>query len=609
MRILILLIVVTGAAWIIQVRSASVESGARPGFNVPIYGGIYHSALQDNPPTFDPALATDSISVACVLQMFDGLVRFDLSSRQETEASRAQGAITSAVAESWAISSDGLEYRFHLNSKIRFHASTEGGQRTACGGRAVTAADVKFSFERVLDPETDSARTQLFQIIVGADEFMSGEEEGVSGIQAIDPVKAGETGHRSCNLPCTVSIRLKTPYAPFLATLTMSNASVVPREDVEKWGREFRNHPVGTGAFRFETFEPNVRLVLAKNPVYFGGSPYLDRLVFNILPEEDIMFREFLAGRIFHTTVPDPLYNQVRRKDSVWAPYFTEVSQLGTYYFGMNALIPPFDNRLVRRAFSHAVDKTSIVKFIKIGRVQEARGPLPPGIRGYNASLRSYDFNLKLADELLTKAGYPRSNSGRLRTGFPEIPLYIPEGEDHLRITKAIQANLADLGIRAYTVVNTWRTHLGLVKNGKVGLFRLGWVADYMDADNFLYYQFYSGNIGSSNGVSYSNPEVDDLLLRARRSTNSLLRMKLYQQAEQLIVDDAVWICLFYFNTAIVRQPFVHGINLTPMGDQLIMYRDVWLDPEKDRKPPVSRTAPVWNTEGELQAPEAFGSL
>ncbi|MBI3891105.1 MAG: hypothetical protein HY303_06205 [Candidatus Wallbacteria bacterium] len=112
-------------------------------------------------------------------------------------------------------------------------------------------------------------------------------------------------------------------------------------------------------------------------------------------------------------------------------------------------------------------------------------------------------------------------------------------------------------------------------------------MADYMDADNFLYYQFFSGNIGSSNSVSYTNREVDSLLVQARRETNPLLRIKLYQKAEQLIVDDAVWICIYYFNTAIVRQPFVHGINLTPLGDQLITFRDVWLAQGAGEPPPM----------------------
>ncbi|MBI4866979.1 MAG: ABC transporter substrate-binding protein [Candidatus Wallbacteria bacterium] len=595
MRWLVIAALLAGAAWTARTYVPGTEAPGGSAVEGPVVGGIYHAALSTNPPTFDPALATDTTSVFCLLQMFDGLVKFDLSTNGTDAAdSQSQGSITSAVAESWDISSDGLVYTFHLSPKVTFHATSENGRPTANGGRRVTASDVKFSFERVLDPLTESARAQIFSVIEGAEEFRAGKTRSVRGLEAITLPKAAESRHAGCSQPCTIRIRLTSPYAPFLATLTMSNAFIVPKEDVLKWGKDFRNHPVGTGAFRFESFAPNAKVVLSRNPAYFGGPPYLDRVEFHIIAEEDALFGEFLAGRIYHSSVPDKFYTQVKRSGSIWAPFFTEVSQLGTYYFGMNAKIPPFDNPLVRRAFSHAVDKTSIVKFIKTGRVQEARGPLPPGIRGYNASLRSYDFDLKQADALLTQAGFPRSRPGGLRQGFPEIPIHIPEGEDHIRITRAIQAGLADLGIAAYPVVNSWKTHLDLTKRGKAGFFRLGWVADYMDADNFLYYQFYSKNVGSSNSVSYENAEVDSLLVQARRETNPLLRIKLYQKAEQLIVDDAVWICIFYFNTAIVRQPFVHGINLTPLGDQLIGFRNVWLAQGAGEPPPLA-VKPEWS--------------
>ncbi len=608
MRKLVLILVLGIGAWCGRLywTTPALQGGSGPA--TPIAGGTYHAALSANPPTFDPALATDTTSVACVQQIFDGLVRFDLSTRSvDGMGSQAQGPVTSAIAESWEMSADGLVYTFHLSPRVRFHASTEGGRATANGGRQVDANDVKFSFERVLDPKTESARTQIFSIIQGADEFMTGKAPQVGGIEALSPAKENPARHVRCASPCTVRIHLKDPYAPFLATLTMPNACIVPREDVARWGKEFRNHPVGTGPFHFESFVPNVQVVLAGNAGYFARPPNLDKVVFHVISEEDALFKEFLAGRIYHTTVPDPLYNQVKRKESVWAPYFTEVSQLGTSYYGMNVHVPPFDNRLVRQAFSHAINKTNIVKFIKAGRVQEARGPLPPGIRGYNASLRSFDFDLRAAEDLLNRAGFLRSTPSGLRTSFPEIPIYIPEGEEHVRITRAIQANLADLGIVSYPVVNTWKSHLDLTKHGKAGFFRLGWVADYMDADNFLYYQFFSGNIGSSNSVGYSNPAVDSLLVEARRATNPLLRIKLYQKAEQLIVDDAVWVCLYYFNTAIVRQPFVMGINLTPLGEELLWYHDVWLTQGAGSIPPLMRQEPEW-TEEDALAESAAGA-
>ncbi|TPW03652.1 MAG: peptide/nickel transport system substrate-binding protein, partial [bacterium] len=171
MRKLVLILVLGIGAWCGRLywTTPALQGGSGPA--TPIAGGTYHAALSANPPTFDPALATDTTSVA------------------------AQGPVTSAIAESWEMSADGLVYTFHLSPRVRFHASTEGGRATANAGRQVNANDVKFSFERVLDPKTESARTQIFSIIQGADEFMAGKTQAVSGIEALAPAKEDPARH------------------------------------------------------------------------------------------------------------------------------------------------------------------------------------------------------------------------------------------------------------------------------------------------------------------------------------------------------------------------------------------------------------------------------
>jgi peptide/nickel transport system substrate-binding protein/oligopeptide transport system substrate-binding protein len=551
--------------------SAEWSGRFRPGVHAPLDGGEYQTALANDPPTLDPALATDSTSSWCVLQLFDGLVRFQGNN---------EGSVGPAIASTWTISPDQCTYTFHLRGDVRFHAVHHwlkpAGGRTAPPsrnkGRLVEAQDFVYSFERVLARETQSARTAIFEEIDGARDFMEGRANSVRGLAAPDAR--------------TVVIRLAKPYAPFLATLTMPNAFVVPREDVAHLGPEFARRPVGTGPFLLDGYEPGRALRLERNPAYFGGVPHLTRVTLHIQSDEEKRFQMFLGGDLHHSTVPDPYYNMIRERDGKWHPYLTEVSELGVYYYGMNVKRAPFDRREVRQALNFAVDRDAIRKYIKSDRVDAAMSPLPPSLRLWERDRSSHPpvhatpihFNLAHANQLLAQAGYPADPVTGARPGFPVLPLHIPAADEHMRIARAVQANLADLGIRCRVVVNPWKEHLALLRKGEASFFRLGWVADYKDADNFLFYNFHSSRIGTSNYTDYSNPVVDDLLHRARQNTRAEYRNELYRLAEEIIVRDAPWICMFYFKTAIVRQPSVRGIDLTEFGEHMIRFHEVWLD-------------------------------
>lgn len=516
----------------------------------PRRGGTYLACLRDDPPTLDPALTIDTTSVSCVIQLFDSLVRCD------------QGhEIRPGIARSWKVSDDLRVYDFELDPKARFHAVSEG-KPTANGGRAVTAEDVRWSFERVLSPATASPRGIIFHVIEGAEAFLAGKSPHVTGIEVL-----GKTGLR---------IRLKRPFAPFLATLSMPNASIVPKEDVLSRGRDFARFPVGTGPFRLARYERGKELVLEANDEYFLGRPYLDVLSFRIIALEGEMFGQFEEGKIFHCTVPDPEYARVKA-DPEYKGDITEVPQIGTYYFGFNLSIKPFDDKALRQALSYAIDKRSIVRYIRNDRVQVARGPLPPGIPGYSAGLQGYEFDLDRAEQLLDEAGYAKNSETGIRETLAPIEVHVDAGTSHMRVLRAIQANLADIGVRTIPRIRDWNEHLAMSEEGKLGFYRMGWVADYLDADNFLFINFHSSNQGKGNGCAYANPEVDRLLLEARRTIDPDARNRLYNQAETLVVDDAVWICIFYYRTCLVSQKFVQGLNLTPLGEHMLRFEKVWL--------------------------------
>lgn len=541
-------------------RAATRRVTGSLGAPQPKRGGTYRAPLENDVPTFDPALAADTTSLACALQLYEGLVRF-----QESKTQSGRLDVAPALAESWDISEDGRTYTFRLRKGVYFHPPPGSPPEWR---REITSQDVRFSFERVLRPEVHSPAATTFAPIEGSEAVQAGETPHLSGLETPD-------AH-------TVVIRLKAPFSPFLSSLTMPSAFLVAREAVEAGvmdGEDGRPPaPVGSGPFYLDEYLPGERIVMVRNEDYWDQTedeprPYLDRLVFVIEVDEERRFRLFEEGELDHTGVPDPAYAQVAND-----PYFSQINQLGTYYMGFQVQTPPFDDLRVRRAFSHAIDKNAIVRFIRARRVQAARGPLPPNIPGYNAGLQSYEYNPALAARLLDEAGFPADPQTGLRQGFPAIDLDIDTDESNLRIAREVQANLMDVGLVVGIARRPWAEHLERVRGGRSPFHRLGWVADYHDADNFLYYNFFSGNIGSSNGNFYQNPRVDTLLQQAREITNPSRRLKLYNKAEQLIVQDAVWICLFYYQSSLLRRPEVHGLNLTSLGTQMIRYDTVWLD-------------------------------
>lgn len=527
-----------------------------------VRGGVYRAALRQDPPTFDPALAGDTTSFTLCLQLYDGLVRLGAGLT----------GVAPALAESWKIEEEGRVYTFKLREGVRFHGRPGVPGRVL---RSVNAADVKYSFERVLWPEVKSPAATTFMPILGAAKIQAGETKELEGIEVVDDR--------------TVRITLEAPFAPFLASLTMPNAFIVQREAVEAAAKRPAGSPpdpVGTGPFLFSDYVPGKRVDLVANPDYWFQEPgepqrpYLDKLTFVIEPDEVRRFEAFQSGQLHHTDVPDPFYGTVADD-----PYFTKINQLGTYYLGFQCQAPPFDDLRVRRAFSHAIDKASIVRYIRARRVQVARGPLPPNIPGYNANLETFEYDPRKAEALLDEAGFPRDPKTGLRTTFPPISLDIAVDDSTMRVAQAVQANLLDVGVVIAIARRPWKEHLQLVRGGKSSFHRMGWVADYLDADNFLYYNFFSGNIGSSNGNFYANASVDELLQTARSIVNPDRRLKLYAKAERLIAKDSPWVCLYYFQSSLLRRPNVNGLNLTALGMHMIRFDSVWLAPERAGAP------------------------
>ena len=510
----------------------------------PKYGGVWKDALQSNPPDLDPAQATDTTSSEMIYQMFEALVEYD-----------NEGNIAPLLAESWDI--DGNVYTFHLREGVYFHDTIEGGTPTANGGREVTAEDWVWTFNHICDPATKSPRAYFVDMLVGYDEFREGNADCLAGVKALDKY--------------TLELTIDRPFAPFLATLAYNTFSVMPKEDVEKWGEDWNFHPVGTGAYKFDSWDQDSKLVMVKHENYWmkdnAGNqlPYMDELEFRIIPDYTMMWEEYEMDNLYQTYVDDPFYNNAKDREN-----YMQRPMLGTYYYGMNVEKEPFKDLKVRKAMNYAINRPALIDLVMNGRGTPAKGVIPPGMFGYNPDLEGYSYNPEKAKELLAEAGYPN--------GF-EVTLQYNTSKGHKRIAEGLQAQYQQIGIDVNLKNVDWGTHLDSVERGEVPFFRMGWVADYNDPDNFLYVLLNSENIGPKGNYSrYNNPAFDEWTKQGRLQTDPELRKEVYSNAEKLVVDEAPWVFIYHYTTHSLVKPCVMNYELPSFGQYSNKFRNVWLN-------------------------------
>ena len=326
----------------------------------PQYGGVYHRAFSDAYILLDPAHLKEANSNEICRQIYDGLVEFSDSD-----------TMVPCIAESWQISEDKLSYTFKLRKDVRFHKIVNG-VNTKNGGRLLSAEDVLFSFKRLFAPNS-SNENSFFRIIKGTKEYYEGKSSEISGIRVL----ASDT----------IVFELEHPFSPFIATLGVSNAFIVPHEDADN----LEKMPVGTGAFKWKG-KIGERFILEANEDYFRGRPWLDGVEFIIIPKEEDRFSQFMAGKLQHVDLPDNIYQKIKH-DSEYSKYIQESNLWGLNFLGMNLTKPPFDNKKVRQALNFAVDRESIIKLVLNGRAQAANGILTPGIPGHDPLLSGYFYD------------------------------------------------------------------------------------------------------------------------------------------------------------------------------------------------------------------------
>jgi oligopeptide transport system substrate-binding protein len=499
-------------------------------------GGVYRRPLGQDPETLDPARISDVYGRSVSQQIFDGLVQFDQTL-----------AIKPALAEFWRASRDGLTWTFDLRKGVKFHH-----------GREVTADDVVYSFTRILAPRTRSGAAELFLNVKGAREYREGRAKTVSGFVGLDR-------H-------TVQVTLSEAQVPFVAVLAVGHAKIVPRDLVEAQGEAFGLQPVGAGPFRFFRWERGREIVLIANPDHFDGVPRLSQLVYRIFPgdQRDAMHDEFLRGELEDAPVPARADRRVLAASG--SRIYVRRPMSSVRFYAFNTRTKPLNDRRVRQAIVHAIDREAIVQDVYAGQYVFARGILPPGTLGFNPRLAGYPYDPQKARELLAQAGYP---GGR---GLSPLAIWSSvKRDDIVREHEQIKKWLRVVGIEAEVhYLPNWPTFSRMLDEGKLPIHLHAWYADVPDPDNFLTKLFHSRS--SRNFFGYANAVVDDLLASARTADDPQRRVELYRRAEQLILADAPIVPVFHHTYERLFQPYVRSVEVNGLGDPYIPFRKIWLE-------------------------------
>ncbi len=521
-----------------SLASAGEQASGRAVTECP--GGVYRRPLATNPVTLDPARINDIYGRTIANQLFDGLVQYD-----------GALAVRPSIAEAWTASRDGLIWTFTLKKGVKFH-----------NGREVTADDFVYSFTRIIDPRTKSAGASLFMKIKGGREFAEGRATRVEGLRALNPY--------------TLQITLLESQTPFVSSLAVGFAKVVPREIVESLGERFGLQPVGSGPFKFVEWVRDKQITIAANADYFEGRPCLDRVEYRIFNGEalDQMFAEFERGELDDSGVPArerPRLLSGRKYQFIRRPI------LGISFLGINTTKKPLDDHRVRQAINYAIDRRSIMRDIYQDQYLPGVGILPPGTYGYDPKLVGYTYDPKKAANLLAAAGFPGGKD------LPVLQIWSARKNDEaVAEHEAIVKSLAAVGVRAEVHYNSnWPEYKALVYGGKLPIFRYSWYADTPDPEAFLGQLFDSR--GSDNTTGLRNRTVDTLLQRARLETNVQKKLQLYQEVEREVVAQAPLIVLSYSSYERVFQPYVKGIQVSAMGDPYIPMKKIWTERTKEK--------------------------
>jgi oligopeptide transport system substrate-binding protein len=485
-------------------------------------GGTLNLWDSEDPTTLDPSLQNEASSAQYIIELFSGLVKLDENMTPVPD-----------IAQGWDISDDRMTYTFHLRRDVKFQ-----------NGKALTARDIKYSWERTTDPEVGSLNASNYLgDITGVEDKLAGKADQIKGVKVLDDY--------------TLQVMIDSPRSYILYKLAYPTAMVMDQQNVET-GSEWWRKPNGSGPFKVGQWTAGKLLTLEKNKLYYGTQAGVDKIQFQFFTGLPMDLYE--TGKIDVTSISTDYIDRATDKSG---PFYKDLSvtpYLGLYYVGFNCSRPPFNDIKLRRAFSMAVDKDKIISLVFRDMEEKADGILPPGMPGYNPGLSGTGYDVNKALDILKAAGY---------ADIAKLP----------EITFTTYGYAGGAGSVIEAMLYQWKQNLGVdvkvrqleperyfynTKSEIDDLYGTGWSADYPHPQDFLDILFSTNS--NNNYGNYSNTRVDDLIRQANRSSDQAESFKLYQQAEQMMVDDAACIPISFSKNYMLVRSYVKDYKINPLG-------------------------------------------
>lgn len=535
------------------------------------YGGVFRSNETEYFRTLFPQGITEVVGHRITTQIYEGLVNFNPATLE----------VVPCIAKNWEIENSATRFTFHLRNDVYFHDDEcfPDGK-----GRKVTAHDFVFCFQKLCRPNASNQGFWIFQDVVKGSSECYNDTSANANNHELAGVKALNDS--------TLQIDLEKPFAGFLFRLALPFTAVFAPEAHALYGNGMREKTVGTGPFRLKKLLPDVGVFLVRNENYWGKDslgnplPYIDGVRISFIKEEKVEMLEFEKGNLdLKYRLPTDMMSQILDTAGNLQPKYRKfqlqnVRELSSQYYGFLTVDSVFKNVHVRRAFNYAIDRDRIVNYTVKGEgTANNFGITPLGVSGFDHSnVKGYTFNPAKAQEELAKAGYANGK------GFPKITLHINSGGGrNEKVAEAITTMLRDnLNINLDIAQSLWAQHTENLESGKFQFWRLGWVADYPDAENFLNL-FYGKHVPPKvtdkayiNPFRYKNPKYDKLFEEALATADFTERNRKYEQLDQILIDDAPVLFIYFNMNRRLLQPYVRNLPANSM--EFRSYREVWFD-------------------------------
>ncbi|MBE9602618.1 ABC transporter substrate-binding protein [Pedobacter sp. MC2016-24] len=509
---------------------------------------VFNMNMDQNVTSLDPAFARNQNATWMVNQIFNGLVQIDSALNTKP-----------CIARTWQISDDGLVYTFNLRNDVHFHddALFPGGK-----GRKVIASDFVYSFNRLIDPKVASSGTWIF----------SDKVKDIHNFIAIND--------------STFQVKLVKPFPAFIKLLTTQYCSVVPKEVVEHYGKDFRSHPIGTGPFKFKYWKEDEILVMLKNEHYWEYKdgvqlPHLDAVKVTFISDKQSAFMNFIKKDLdFFDKVDGSYRDDVLTKSGKMTRKYRGKFQLKkspylcTEYVGIlvdtsKSIVrnSPLRLKKVRQAINYAIDKPKLIKYLRnsVG-IPATSGFIPQGMPGFDSTaVKGYHYEPEKAARLLAEAGFPDGK------GMPMITL--STSTTYKDMIEFIQGELNAVGIKVKVDVSPAASLRDMMSKNGVNFFRGSWIADYPDGENYLAV-FYSRNKvpDGPNYTGYFNKDFDRLFEQSYYESDAEKRYLLYQKMDRMVIENGNIVPILYDQSIVMMQNNISGYVLNPLSLMILKY-------------------------------------